>query len=222
MTIELSAAIATTRTSWTLTDDSTFTSPLRSACGVFVQSYKMDGDNNATELEVTGDDDDPETDSNWSIEYTGDGWYKTYYVSIPDFNSASTYAIYDAVFNASDNKVYRSKTNGNTEDTLTNTTYWEEITEPATLANNKDTSTESNNIDSVVYHRVFAANSQYEYGTLLSDLGNYMDADDTEFTLSDYNLFAQWLDAVAIADSRTEVLDGELICRRIEGKFLSE
>src|SRR5688572_27124429 len=111
MTIELSAAIATTRTSWTLTDDSTYSSPARNACAVFVQSYKMDGDNNATELDVTGDDADPETDSSWAIEYTDDGWYKTYFVVIPDFNSASTYSIYDAVFNASDDKVYRSKTN---------------------------------------------------------------------------------------------------------------
>jgi hypothetical protein len=220
MTVELSAAIATTRESWTLTDDSTFTDPVRSGCAVYVQSYKMDYNNNATELTTTGDDAAPETDSSWVITYDSDGWYKTYYVSIPDFNSATTYAIYDAVY--SGGVVYRSKANSNTTDTLSDTTWWEVIEDPATLANNKGTTTESTNIDSTIYHRVFSANAQYEYGTRLSDLSHYTDNDDLEFSIGDYNLFAQWLDAIAIADSRTEVLDGELIARRIEAKFLSD
>jgi hypothetical protein len=177
----------------------------------------MDYDNNATELTVT--DDDPETDSSWAIEYTTDGWYKIHFVVIPDFDSGSTYAIYDAVFNSSDNKVYRSKANSNTTDTLTDTTWWEEITEPASLAANKDTSTESANIDSVVYNRVFAANSQYEYGNQLSHQ-NPREADDNEAALREYNIFAKMLDELAIADSRTEVLEGELIARRLQSRFI--
>lgn len=221
MTVELSVSIASNRATWTLTDDSTFTSPARSGVGVFVQAYKVDGSNNSTALSTTGNDEDPETDSSWEIEYTIDGHYKVHYVSIPDFNSSSTYARYDAVFQPSDNKVYRSKQNSNTTDTLTDTDWWEEITGTgiAGLAANKDTATESANIDSLVYERVLRANSSYEFANQMSDQTKFVDDDEIE-TLSDYNLFALWLDAAEVADTRTEVVDGELICRRIQKKFI--
>jgi hypothetical protein len=223
LTIDLSLSISSDRTTATITDNTVYGTggnPARSAVACFLTAYKVDGDGNETELAVTSDDNDPETDSVWTITLSEDGYYKFPFVIIPDFNSSSTYNIYDAVFNSSDDKVFRSKTNSNTEDTLTNTTYFEEITDPSDLANNKDTSTESENITSQVYIRVLSPNSQYEFSNQLSNLGNYMDADDTEFSLGDYNLFAQWLDAVAVADSRSEVLDGELICRRIQSKFI--
>jgi hypothetical protein len=219
MTVELSVAIATDRLTWVLTDDSTFTSPLRTACGVFVQAYKLDYENNATELDAVGDDEDPETDSAWTIDYTADGAYKVYYVSIPDFNSSSSYDIYEAVFQPSSNKVFRSKQNSNTEDDLENTTWWEEITEPATLAANKDTASESTNIDSLIYLRVFSANGQYEYANQLSS-ENPREQDDNDAAFREYNIFAKMLDEVAVADSRSEVLSGELICRRMQSRFI--
>lgn len=225
LTITLSTSIATDRESWVLTDDTVYGTggnPARSAVGVFVASYKMNYDNTvATTLDVTSDDDDEETDASWTIDYTVDGWYKTYFVIIPDFDNTDTYEIYDAVFNPSDNKVYRSKQNNNTEDTLTNTTWWEEITGAniAGLANNKDTATESANITSTIYQRVFRADSQYEFANQLSDQSKFVDDDELD-TLEDYILFAQWLDAAEVADSRSEVLDGEQICRRIQTKFI--
>ena len=225
LTITLSTSIATDRESWVLTDDTVYGTggnPARSAVGVFVASYKMNYDNTvATTLDVTSDDDDEETDASWTIDYTVDGWYKTYFVIIPDFDNTDTYEIYDAVFNPSDNKVYRSKQNNNTEDTLTNTTWWEEITGAniAGLANNKDTATESANITSTIYQRVFRADSQYEFSNQLSDQSKFVDDDELN-TLEDYILFAQWLDAAEVADSRSEVLDGEQICRRIQTKFI--
>lgn len=221
LTIDLSASIASTRTSWVLSDLTTYGTggnPARAAVGVFVQSFKMSYENEETELTVEGNNDDPETDSSWTITYDTDGWYKTDFVIIPDY-AAGTYAIYAAVFDPATNNVYRSKTNGNTESDLTNTTFWELITEPALLAENKDTATESLNITSVVYQRVFSATSQYTFANLLSEQCMCTDCDEDE-SLRNYNIFAQWLDAVAIADSRSEVLDGELICRRIQSKFI--
>lgn len=221
LTIDLSASIASTRTSWVLSDLTTYGTggnPARAAVGVFVQSFKMSYENEETELTVEGNNDDPETDSSWTIEYTIDGSYKTYFAIIPDY-AAGTYAVYAAVFDPATNNVYRSKTNGNTESDLTNTTFWELITEPALLSANKDTATESLNITSTVYLRVFSATGQYTFGNVLSEQCMCTDCDEDE-ALRNYNIFAQWLDAVAIADSRSEVLDGELICRRIQSKFI--
>jgi hypothetical protein len=221
--IELSVAVASDVETFVVTDDTTYGTggnPARSAVGVFLNAYKMSYDNEATELDVTSDDTDPETDSEFTVDYDSDGWFKMYFVIIPDFNTSSTYSIYDAVFNPTDNKVYRSKTNSNTEDTLTSTTYWEEITDPATLANNKDTATESTNITSTIYHRVLSANAQLEFGNALSNQ-NPRENDDDEESFREYLIWAKMLDEVSICDSRTEVLSGELICRRIESRFIN-
>lgn len=223
LTIDLTLAIATTRTTATITDDTVYGTggnPARSAVGVFMTGYKVDIEGEETALTVTSDDSDPETDSVWTITLTDDGRYKFPFVIIPDFDSSATYAQYDAVFQPSTNKVYRSKSAGNTSDTLTDTVFWEEIADPSDLANNKDTSTESENITSQVYVRVLSPNGQYDFATKLSDVSPYMDNDDLEFSLGDYNLYAQWLDAVAVADSRSELEDGETICRRIQAKFI--
>lgn len=226
LTIDLELAISSTRTSATITDKTVYGTggnPARSAVGVFLSAYKVDVEGVETALTATGDDSDPETDDVWTITLSKqDGYYKFPFVIIPDFDSTATYSIYQAVFQPSTNKVYRSKQNSNTSDTLTDTVWWEEITGSSIpgLANNKGTATESTNITSILYLRVLSPNSQYEFGNQLSSQGLYVDSDDLEFSLNDYNLFAQWLDGVAIADSRSEVLDGELICRRIQSKFI--
>lgn len=223
LTIDLALAISSDRTTATITDNTVYGTggnPARSAVGVFLTAYKVDVDGNETALTVSSDDSDPETDSVWTVTLDEDGYYKFPFVIISDFDDTDTLALYDAVFNPSDNKVYRSKTASNTEDTLTNTTYYEEITDPSDLANNKDTATESANITSQLYVRVLSPNGQYDFANKLSNLSHYMDNDDLEFSIGTYNLYAQWLDAVAVADSRSEVLDGELICRRIQAKFI--
>lgn len=221
LTIDLSLAISTDRTTATITDNTVYGTggnPARNAVACYLTAYKVDVDGNETALTVTSDDDDPETDSVWTITLDVDGHYKFPFVIIPDFNSSGTLAQYDAVY--SSGSVYRSKTNSNTEDTLSNTTYYESISDPSDLANNKDTSTESENITSQVYVRVLSPNGQYDFANKLSNISLYMDNDDLEFSIGEYNLYAQWLDAVAVADSRSEVVDGELICRRIQSKFI--
>jgi hypothetical protein len=221
LTIELSVAIANDRETFTVSDLTTYggDNPARSAVGVFLSASKMNYDNTvANILSVTSDDDDEETDSSWEIEYTTDGWYRMYFVVVPDFDNTLTYARYAAVFNPTDNKVYRSKQNNNTENSLTNTTWFEEITDPASLAANKGLSNESTNVSSTVYNRVLSADSQYTFANQLSNQSKFVDDDESD-TLQEYNIFAQWLDAVAVADSRTEVLDGEELCRRIQSRY---
>jgi hypothetical protein len=223
LTPDLSVSIATTRTTQTLTDGTVFGTggnPARADVLVFLQGYKVDFDNVATELTTEGNDDDPATDSSWSIEYTIDGFYRYYYVIVEDeYDVAESYSIYDAVYSGTD--VYRSKANSNLGNSLADTAYWEAIESPALLAANKGTATESTNITSISYLRVLSANSQYEFANQLSNQSLYVDSpNDNEFTLNDYNLFAQWIDGMAVADSRSEVLDGELIARRCQSNFI--
>jgi hypothetical protein len=220
LSVELSIAIATDRESFDLSDDTVYggANPARADNAVYVTAYKMDTSSEETELSVTGDDADPVTDSSWEIAYTLDGWYKIHFAIIPDFNSASTYAIYDAVY--SGGVVYRSLQNSNTTDTLTDESWWEVIDSPADLAANKDTASESLNITSQVYHRILSAHSQYTFATDLSNQAMYIDTDEEDRTLTDYNKFAMWLDAMAIADSRSETIDGETIARKVSSLFI--
>jgi hypothetical protein len=222
LTIELEAAIATTRTSGTITDETVYGTggnPARSAVGVFLSAYKVDYENSATALTVTGDDGDPDTDSAWTFEYTIDGFYRFYFAIIPDYDVGTTYSQYQAVFDSSTGNVYRSVVNGNVGQSLSNTSYWESVADASLLAANKGTSTESTNITSTIYLRVFSANSQYTYGNQLSEQCLCSDCDEDE-ALRSYNIFAKMLDEVAVADSRSEVLDGELICRRIQSTYI--
>lgn len=223
LTIELSLAIASTRTTAVLSDNTVYGTggnPARSAVAVFAKAYKVSFSNEASPLVTVGNDADPETDSSWTITLSSmDGYNKVNFAIIPDFDNSLTYDIYDAVFNPADNKVFRSLQDSNTEDDLTNTTWWEEIASPADLAANKDTIIESLNITSVVYLRVLSPNSQFTFANNLSAMCACTDCDQDQ-SLHNYNIFAMWLDGVAIADSRSEVLDGELLCRRIQSKFI--
>jgi hypothetical protein len=100
---------------------------------------------------------------------------------------------------------------------LSNTTYWRIVSDVPALAANKGTSLESTNATTTSYLRVLSANGQFEYGNQLSD--QYSDSTDDE-ALRNYNIFAKMLDEVAICDARSEVLDGEMICRRIQSQFI--
>src|SRR5882672_4463126 len=210
LTIDLSVAIASTRESFTLTDDTVFTSPARSAYYIYVDAFKMAYNNSVTST-LAVDNTAPNTATNWSLEYSIDGWYKMYYAAIQAWDSGTTYAKYDAIYYSGN--VYTSVANGNLNNTPTNPVYWTQVTDPAALANNKGEVNESLNIDTIIYNRVLAANGQNTYDIFISDASTCTDCDEAVL-LQKYNLFALWLDSIAIADAREEVLDGELIARR--------
>lgn len=163
-------SITSDRSSGVLLDSSVFTSPARSAVGVFVNGYKMNADNTVSStLTLTGDQSDPETDSEFTFNIPLDGWFRFLYVAIPDFDSSASYDIYETVFNPTDNKVYRSKQNSNTEDSLIDTTWWEEVPDPATLASNSGEANESTNIASTIYEVALTPNSEWAYGNAIAD-----------------------------------------------------
>jgi len=218
LTIDLSVSIASTRDSFTITDNTVYgtgDNPARNALKLYLSAYKMSYGNEATPLSVESYT--PASVTDWGIEYTIDGWYKVYFAAFEQYNAGTTYNQYDAVYNGS--VVYRSKVGSNLGQDTADITYWEVISDPASLANNKGESNESANINSLVYNRVFAANGQYTYGNLISDGSTCTDCDEAVL-LAQYDLFDMWLSAMAVADAREEVLEGEEIARKIQSRYI--
>ena len=214
-----SVSIDADRTQITITDQTVYGSPnlVRADCSVFFSSAKVSAKNVESDAETTGNDEDPSTDSSWTYEYTEDGYWKHRWVVIPEYDVATSYDLYDAV--VSGGTVYRSKSSGNVGNSVSSTTYFEEIGTPTSLADNKGESNQSNNIESYVYERVFTANAQYAYGNLIAENSMYTEADDSK-VMEQYDLFSLWLNGAIVCDERTLCLNGETICRRISSQFI--
>lgn len=219
--IELSVSVSADIETATIIDNTVYGTggnPARADLRVFVAGYKVDLEGNQTDLGLESNDGDPQTDSQWVWDYTIDGYHRFYYVAIPEYNIGTSYSQYDAVFGPS-NIVYRSLQNGNIGNALVNTAFWEVISDPASLANNEGESNESENITSLIYLRVLRPISQQTYGNDISESCACTDCSDTKI-IPPYNKFSILLNGAAIADSRQEVLKGELICRKIQSLFI--
>ena len=211
-------SITSDRLSGVLLDSSVYTSPARSAVGVFANGYKINSNNTvASTLTLTGDTSDPETDTEWTFNIPADGWFRFLFVIIPDFDSSDTYEIYDAVFNPSDGKTYRSKQNANTTDSLVDTAWWEEITDPATLASNEGEANESVNIESAVYEVILTPNAEYLYGNIIADASETCCSVDCSLeSLFTYIRLGAILDGAYVASDRGNYPSGEIKMRRFE------
>jgi len=216
-TKNFSIQITVERDTLTYVDSIEYVDPLRSAGSVHFSVAKVNYEGVEEALTVTSDAGDPSTDSEWSIPYEKDGYYKARYAFIPSYSASETYALYDSVDEAG--SVYRSKSAGNVGNAVSNTTYWEPLSDGSVIADNKDESNESLNCDTTVYERTFTANAQYEYGNLLSQNSMHTEQDDEDLIRS-YDIFSLYLNGAITCDERTEPLSGELICRRIESMFI--
>jgi hypothetical protein len=212
-------SITSDRLQGVLLDGSVYTDPVRSGAAVFVKGQKMlaTGSVEST-LTVTGDQANPETDSEWVFNIPKDGWFRFLIVSVPDFNTSNSYSIYDSVFDPFTAKVYRSKQNSNTTDNLLDTSWWEEITDPATLASNEGETNESDNIDSLIYEPGVLPNSEYGFANQIADASeeyltslNIPDDD-----LERYSLLSILVDGAYVKSDRSEMNQAERIARRLE------
>lgn len=201
----------------TIVDGSTYSSPTRLTCGVFVKAYKTEYDGNKLALTTTGDTNDANTDTSWTFPYTSDGWYKVAYVAIPDF-AGGTYNQYDAVFDSGNKIVYRSKI-ANNSSALNVTTSWEVITDPAALAFNVGASNESANITAItgvtVLNSVLDSFLREEFGTqagkaFLEASSDYKRSQDVRT----HELLSLAIKAIEIANTRQEYSEGEIFARR--------
>ena len=135
----------------TVVDGSTYGSPARTTLGVFVKLYKTDYTGARTYLTTTANNTDPASASTntWTATYTADGWHTILYVAAPAYSGGTTYAQYDLVYDSTTKLAYRSKSAGNLGNALVNTTFWEFISDPSSIALNVGTSTQSVNLNAI-------------------------------------------------------------------------
>lgn len=213
-------SITAARTSGVLSDNTVFgtgSNPTRADVGVFVSGQKMKYDSTVeSDLTVTSNHTDPETDDSWVFSIPKDGWIRFLYIAPEDYDSGTTYAIYDAVFDPSANGVYRSLQSSNTANSLSNTSFWELITDPSELALNEGESNESANLASQVYQVILTPNSEYAFSSQIAIASTEGGDVEREQNVTLYELLAVLVDGAYIRSDRSEFSQGERICRRIE------
>jgi hypothetical protein len=162
---DFSISISTDRETITVTDETTYggANAARGTLNVSISLYKVDSENNATEITVVGNDQDPATDTSWSGDYDVDGHYRVDYVAtlIADDSEVSTFT----------------------------------------------------------YRRVLTTHGQWKLANMVSEQSASVDYSDLS-TLTDLIELDNLLTAAQIADTRTEVTDGEIICRKIQSKYI--
>lgn len=213
ITVDLTTSIGT------IVDGSTYTSPTRATCGVYVKVYKTDYAGNRTLVTTTPNLGDANTDTQWTFPYAVDGWYKIAYVAPPDYAAGTTYAKYDAVFDPTNKLVYRSKSAGNIGNALLNTTFWEVIPVPTDLAFNVGTTTESPNLTTItgvtVYNIILYSIISKAYGdatgsAMLEASSDYKRSEDVRYN----ELLFLAKESIKIANNRQAYSTGEIYARR--------
>lgn len=214
----LSVSINNDRTILTVTDTTNYGAPNeeRTDFIVFLNAYKTDIDVERTAVVMTSNTGDPATVVSWTGPYSAgsDGWNQFAFVAIKAYSAVTSYSIYDAVFGPG-NIVYRSKINSNIGNDLGNTTYWEVISDPATLAFNEGELNESINITSLVYNRLFSYNSQWKYGNAIASNCACTDCDEPNL-IYPYEILSMWVNGLILADQRSLWVKGETIARAIQ------
>jgi hypothetical protein len=202
-----------------IVDGSTYTSPTRATCGVYVKVYKLDYTGARSYCTTTPNNNDANTDSQWTFAFSTDGWHQVLYVAPPDYAGGTTYAKYDAVFDPTNKLVYRSKSAGNVGNAVTNTTFWELISDPTSLALNVGTSTASVNLNTntsvATLNLLLRPKTKVNFGTKAGDAfleasSDYKRSQDVRL----YELLDLALNAMTIAENRLEFSQGELYARR--------
>jgi hypothetical protein len=215
--VSFSVSITTDRSTLTLNDTTVY--PTRSNYYVFLDAYKVDQFSNKTALAVTPNA-SPNTVTSWTVPYdetAGDGWYQFLYVAPQAWAIGTTYNQYDAVYY--NGNVYTSIAGSNIGNNPTNASFWTLITDPPTLALNKGQATESTNLDSLIYDRVFSFNGQYFFANMFQRMATGTDSNNQQ-VLAVYDLFSLWLSAITICDSRSQTIIGEQLARAIETTYI--
>lgn len=211
----LVTSISDNHTTSTITDTTVYSSPARSALGVFVSVFKVDFRGTESWIDSPGNNADPETNTTWSFPFGQDGHFRYKYIAVPDYSGAVAYTIYDAVFNPVTNEVHRSKTNGNLNNPTSNPTYWEIVPFPANLADNKGKITETLNCVTLVGNYIIYVLTQDKRdlasidGSMEQDLDAERNKDIDKFRLLDI-----FVEGLKEANSSGKFNQGERIARR--------
>lgn len=219
-------SITADRTTAILKDNTTYGTPARTSTALYAKGQKMSADSTVSStLTVVGNNTSPISASltQFSVTLTVDGWYRFLIVSIPVW-AAATYALYDAVYNGG--VVYRSKIGSNVTTVagdLLNTTNWEVISDPATLASNAGEANESINIDSLTYEVILSPNSEYGYANEISEISEECCSVDCSLeNLQKLIRLATIIDGMYVRSDRSEMASGERLARRAEAILENE
>lgn len=216
-TVVLNFTTASNNTTATITDATSYSSPSRATCGVFINVYKTNYQGAKSKLTPTLDNSDPNSTSTWTFDLDTDGWYQAYYVAPPDYSGVTSYAIYAAVFDPATGLVYRSKSNGNSGNLVSNTTFWEAIADPALLAEYVDTAQESANTDTLIVDKVYSVNTQEQRDRYALDIASELCGDCAiESQVNLFELYDIFVEGMEAAEEFSEFVQGERIARRAE------
>ncbi len=213
-------SITSDRTTATLLDNTVYGTsgnPARNTLGVFVDVQKMKYDSTVDQtLVVTPNQSDPATVDSWTFPIPRDGWFRVLFVAPPDYAGGTTYALYDAVYNPSGTNVYRSLQSSNTGNSLSNTAFWELITDPPQLALNSGEANESLNLASQVYQFILSPNAQLAFSSQIAVTSLEQGDAEREQNVTLYELLGVLSDGLFVRDDRAEYSQGELLARRIQ------
>ncbi len=216
-TSSVTGTVNSTNTLLTITDTTTFISPLRSACGVFCKAFKVDYRGSETTLTTTPNDGDANTDDIFTADYTLDGHYRVKYVSIPDYVGGTTYSTYQAVFEPTTKLVYKSRVDGNIGNSVLDTTYWTPVTDPVTLVDLVGTSSAASNIDTLNTNFLFYGLLQYKRDQASMDASVEYDMDaERNKDVDRFQLLDVFTEGCGAASELGQYLKGERITRRAE------
>jgi hypothetical protein len=196
-----------------LTDTTTYATggnPARADGALYLTLEKINYDSSVDyEIDITSYT--PASVTDFTFTTTKDGWIQGKYCFIPDFNIATAYVQYDAVYEGG--VVYRA-TQSSTGQTPPNSSYWEIISSPTSLVDNDGSATESGNIAVLVYNLIVYPFAKKLYGDLAEDYaikccGSWKDVEE-------FNAFKQMggiTTALQGCNTRSRWASGEKIAR---------
>lgn len=216
-TPEVSFTINNEITTGTLTDDTVYggSNDIRTDVAVYASLTKLTSNLGETDLPLTGDQEDPTLDAEWTWDYLMDGWHQAKLVVISKYDNTTTYNQYDAVYN--NGIVYRSKSAAPVTGVQPpNTTYWEAIPDPIDLLDTIDETNESTNIGYKIYNEILYPTSQKEFGDSISNAAEDTCTDCTRAEdVEVYEFLGVMVDAMNLANTRSRFADGEKIARKV-------
>jgi hypothetical protein len=185
--------------------------PARADGVLYMTGEKLNFDS-SVDYEIDIETYDPTSVTNFTFSIEKDGWNQYTVVFIPEYNNGTTYLLYDAVYEAG--VVYRATQNSFSGQTPPNSSYWEVISEPTSLAANDGTSTESANIAFEIFNIIIYPFAKKLFGDAAEDYaiqccGTFKDVE--EFTA--YKELGAIVKALQASNTRSRYASGERISR---------
>lgn len=158
----------------------------------------------------------PTSATTFSFTIDTDGWHKAKGLIIPEFNIATAYTQYQAVYYTNGN-VYRA-TASSTGNLPTDTNYFELIADPFDLIENDGEADESDNISFEVVDIIIYPYAKQNYGIVTAQSDCCSDCEKTKLILN-YEFAGNLVDSMDTANQQQRYAYGESIAREAEVFF---